>query len=232
MSNIINVRKDNEELKEKYLENKILVIENFLVPDFAIKLYKYISKIPDFKWFYSCGIRNTKYEGRIIHKNKKRNADNIREANRSFSKNEFSFNLKRSMDNKRGEICKYEYILRKSLSSRFFLSMISYFTDLKLTNLNQMFLSKYTSGSFLAPHSDIGNGRIAFVLNLTTNWKPQYGGILHFLNDKRNKITNSFVPSFNNLLIFYIPNEGIPHYVSHVVPGIKNNRYAITGWLS
>ena len=232
MAKIINKINDNEYLKLKFMQDKVLVIENFLVNDFAERLYYYIKKLPPQKWFYSCGIRNTKYEGRITQKNKKRNADNVREANRSFSKNEFSFNLKRTMDNKKREICKYEYILRRTLSSRFFLSMISYFTNLNLTSLNQMFLSKYNSGSFLSPHSDIGNGRIAFVLNLTKNWKPQYGGVLHFLNKSRSKIIDSYVPSFNNLIIFYIPPEGIPHYVSHVAPGVKNNRYAITGWLS
>ena len=136
------------------------------------------------------------------------------------------------MDNKKREVSKYEYVLRKTLSSRLFLSMISYLTDLQLNRMNQMFLSKYNSGSFLAPHSDIGNGKVAFIINLTKNWKPQYGGILHFLNKSRNKIIKSLVPSFNNLVIFFIPNEGIPHFVSHIVPGIKKNRYAITGWLS
>ena len=29
-----------------------------------------------------------------------------------------------------------------------------------------------------------------------------------------------------------VPEKGIPHFVSHVVPDTKNTRYAITGWLS
>ena len=43
-----------------------------------------------------------------------------------------------------------------------------------------MFLSRYKSGHFLAPHSDINNGKLAFVFNLTKNWKPQYGGPTFF----------------------------------------------------
>ena len=77
---------------------------------------------------------------------------------------------------------------------------------------------------------DINNGKLAFVFNLTKNWKPQYGGILHFLNTNRTDILHSFVPSFNNLLIFEVPKEGIPHYVSHIAPLVKYNRYALTGW--
>ena len=110
--------------------------------------------------------------------------------------------------------------------------MVSYLTGIKVSYVNKLFISKYKSGHFLSPHSDIGNGKIAFVLNLTKNWKPQYGGILHFLNEERNEIIESFVPQFNSLILFEVPEKGIPHFVSHVVPDTKNTRYAITGWLS
>ena len=44
-------------------------------------------------------------------------------------------------------------------------------------------MSRYKGGHFLSPHSDKGNGKIAFVISLTKKWKPEYGGILHFMND-------------------------------------------------
>ena len=232
MTNILNLNINNDLLQLEFMEKQKIVIENFFKPEFAEKLYKFITKIPPHKWFYSCGIRNTRYEGRDIPSKKKKNLDNVKEANRSFSKDEFSFNLMRTMDYRKNEVSKYELLIRKVLSSKLFMSMISYLTNLNITNVNQLFLSKYKSGSFLSPHSDIGNGRLAFVINMTKNWKPQYGGILHFLNNSRTKIIDSLVPSFNNLVIFYIPKEGIPHFVSHVSPGVKANRFAITGWLS
>jgi Rps23 Pro-64 3,4-dihydroxylase Tpa1-like proline 4-hydroxylase len=102
---------------------------------------------------------------------------------------------------------------------------------MNITKLNQVFISKYKAGHFLSPHSDKGNGRLAFVINITKNWLPQYGGNLHFLNNDRKIIIDSISPIFNSMILFEIPEpEGIPHFVSHVIPGIKISRYAISGW--
>ena len=79
--------------------------------------------------------------------------------------------------------------------------------------------------------SDKGNGKIAFVLNLSKFWKPQYGGILHFLDEERKNIIDSYVPDFNNLILFEVPEDhDRPHFVSHIATNIKHSRYAITGW--
>ena len=51
-----------------------------------------------------------------------------------------------------------------------------------------------------------------------------------FLDDNRENIIDSYVPKFNSLVIFEVPKEGIPHFVSHVVHENKK-RFAITGWL-
>ena len=125
-----------------------------------------------------------------------------------------------------------EKTIRNLLMSPYFLDLIYKITNIKVTQLNQVFLSKYKSGNFLAPHSDINNGKIAFVFNFSVNWKPQYGGILHFLSEDRTNIIDSFVPMFNSMMIFEIPKDGIPHFVSHVVPNVKRSRYALTGWYS
>ena len=102
-------------------------------------------------------------------------------------------------------------------------------TGLELTHLTTLFISKYKSGNFLSPHSDRGNGRLAFVINLTKFWKPQYGGNLHFMNDDRTEILDTFVPEFNNLVVFYVPEgDGVPH----VDPNVKHNRFAVTGWFT
>ena len=125
----------------------------------------------------------------------------------------------------------YEFKLRDKLNSAEFINALNEITNLNLTKCNTMFLSKYKSGHFLAPHSDKGNGTLAFVLYLTKNWKPHYGGNLHFMNDERTEITSSHTPSFNNMVIFEVPKDiGISHYIGHVAPNVKHIRYAITGW--
>jgi Rps23 Pro-64 3,4-dihydroxylase Tpa1-like proline 4-hydroxylase len=126
-----------------------------------------------------------------------------------------------------------EYSLRKMLDSKEFINILNEITGLDLKNLTTMFLSKYKSGNFLSPHSDKGNGKLAFVINLTKFWKPQYGGALHFMNNDRTEIIDTIVPSFNTFFIFNVPSDtGIPHFVSHIAPNVKYSRYAITGWFS
>ena len=125
-----------------------------------------------------------------------------------------------------------EFTLRKYMASKEFIDYINSITDLNITTLNTLFMSRYKGGHFLSPHSDKGNGKIAFVISLTKKWKPEYGGILHFMNDDKTKIIESYVPEFNTFMLFEVPEEGIPHYVSHIVPYIKEERYSITGWFS
>ena len=125
----------------------------------------------------------------------------------------------------------FEFKLRKILNSELFLNFLNNITGLELKQLTTMFMSKYNAGNFLSTHSDKGNGKLAFVINLTKYWKPQYGGNLHFLNDSRSEIIDTYVPGFNNLVLFHVPEEnGIPHYVGHVAPNVKYSRFAISGW--
>ena len=90
--------------------------------------------------------------------------------------------------------------------------------------------SRYTSGHFLTAHDDL-NGpkdrRAAYVLNLTPQWRPDWGGALLFY-DERGNIVRGFTPAFNTLNIFRVPQ---PHSVAWVTPLAGAPRYAVTGWL-
>ena len=123
--------------------------------------------------------------------------------------------------------CKFrEWLLSSELL--WFLSLIS---DEVYTKFNTTFASRYSEGSFLSPHTDYSNGDIGFVYQLTRDWRPQWGGILHFMDDEGKTITGSKVPTFNSLTLFRLPDgQGKWHYVSHVNPGVKSNRIAYTGW--
>ena len=90
--------------------------------------------------------------------------------------------------------------------------------------------SRYTSGHFLTAHDDL-NGpkdrRAAYVLNLTPQWRPDWGGALLFY-DERGNVVRGFTPAFNTLNIFQVPQ---PHSVAWVTPLTGAPRYAVTGWL-
>jgi Rps23 Pro-64 3,4-dihydroxylase Tpa1-like proline 4-hydroxylase len=90
--------------------------------------------------------------------------------------------------------------------------------------------SRYRSGHFLTAHDDSNvdmGRRAAYVLNLTPQWQPDWGGVLQFY-DERGNIVRGFTPAFNTLNIFKVPQ---PHSVSWVTPLAGAPRYAVTGWL-
>jgi Rps23 Pro-64 3,4-dihydroxylase Tpa1-like proline 4-hydroxylase len=211
-----------------FKNNQKINIFNFLEEKFAEELYK--NAIFQQNWILSTGINNTKFEKPFTKQFEKINLLQIKNINNAFSRDDFSYSFYRSMNNIK--ISYLEFTLRKILNSKEFINLLNKITDLNLTELTTLFMSKYTSGNFLSPHSDKGNGKLAFVIGLTKYWKPQYGGNLHFLNDNRTEITHTFSPNFNNFIIFKIPEQGIPHYVSHVAPNVKYPRISITGWFN
>ena len=86
----------------------------------------------------------------------------------------------------------------------------------------------YSQGHFLTSHDDgvEGKGRIAaYVLSLTEQWSPDWGGLLIFPEADR---VEGYVPAFNTLRIFSVPR---PHSVTCVPPFVTETRYSITGWL-
>ncbi|HEV2866756.1 MAG TPA: 2OG-Fe(II) oxygenase family protein [Allosphingosinicella sp.] len=90
--------------------------------------------------------------------------------------------------------------------------------------------SRYQAGHFLTAHDDTNvdmGRRAAYVLNLTPQWRPDWGGILQFY-DERGNVVRGFTPAFNVLNIFRVPQ---PHSVSWVTPLAVAPRYAVTGWL-
>jgi len=93
------------------------------------------------------------------------------------------------------------------------------------------FTSKYEAGDFLYTHTDKGNGRIAFVYQLTKNWKPGFGGLFLKANNWFHPDV-AVLPEFNKLTIFDVTNEGTPHCVTQVMSNLKECRIAYSGWLA
>lgn len=90
--------------------------------------------------------------------------------------------------------------------------------------------SRYGPGHFLTAHDDevaaMGR-RAAYVLNLSPDWRIDWGGLLLF-HDASGNITGGFTPRFNTLNVFSVPQA---HSVSFVTPLAGAPRYAVTGWL-
>lgn len=89
----------------------------------------------------------------------------------------------------------------------------------------------YRPGNFLKLHDDSGypqeHRRVAYVLNMTREWRPDWGGQLQFVT-AHGDIEEAWMPCFNSLALFLVPTW---HTVSYVSPFAGQPRYAITGWL-
>ncbi len=89
--------------------------------------------------------------------------------------------------------------------------------------------TRYCPGQFLMPHDDqdVEEGRrYAYVLNLTPEWKPDWGGQLQFLAADGG-VVETFMPRWNSLSLFRVPQR---HQVTLVAPWAAAPRHAITGW--
>ncbi|MDO1557934.1 2OG-Fe(II) oxygenase family protein [Brevundimonas sp. 2R-24] len=90
--------------------------------------------------------------------------------------------------------------------------------------------TRYLPGHFLTAHDDRADhlDRLyAYVLNLTPRWRADWGGVLLFL-DEEDHVEEGYVPVFNSLNIFRVPQR---HAVSLVAPFAGGPRLAITGWI-
>lgn len=212
----------------------LITIPNFFTTDFANKYYDFLTKDMQEDWWYV----SVNHDGnKVILQNTIENADAISEAkeaaHKSFGEDKFSYVFFRTYNNHYENCNCFECEFRKILTSPAFIHLMNNLTGLQLTKNKEAFISRYGNDCFLNVHNDKGNGQIAFVINLTHDWKPQYGGIFHILTKDRTTIRNTVCPQFNSITIFKVPEpNGIPHYVSHVAPSIKKYRYAVSGWFS
>lgn len=94
------------------------------------------------------------------------------------------------------------------------------------------FASRFEAGHFLTTHTDKqpvgtpGVRKVAYSLNLTTQWNNDWGGQTCFWSDRDPPIC--FPPTYNTLLLFAVPR---PHSVLYVPPYARGARLALTGWL-
>ena len=88
----------------------------------------------------------------------------------------------------------------------------------------------YGPGDFLTCHDDAVEGKqrhAAYVLNLTPQWRADWGGLLAF-PDQGGHFHEAFCPAFNALNLLRVPT---PHLVTQVSSFALAGRYSITGWL-
>jgi SM-20-related protein len=114
------------------------------------------------------------------------------------------------------------------LNAPHFLTFIRGLTGLEAIDRTSAQATLYRPGDFLTVHDDETGGHkrlAAYVLNMTPGWRPDWGGILQFI-DARGNIAEGYAPCFNALNIFRVPAL---HSVSQVAL-YGGFRYSVTGW--
>lgn len=116
------------------------------------------------------------------------------------------------------------------VNSRAFLDFVAILSGEPRGTYADTMASRYRPGDFLSAHDDQMKGKnrlLAYVLNFTPLWRPDWGGVLSFL-DEDGHVAEGYTPCFNALNIFAIPSA---HAVSYVAPFAGAHRHAVTGWV-
>jgi Rps23 Pro-64 3,4-dihydroxylase Tpa1-like proline 4-hydroxylase len=132
----------------------------------------------------------------------------------------------------------------QKLHERFWLEMESAEARNKLTatlgqpmaNVTHSFVSMFNMGDFLSTHAASrweGRGEWAYILYLSKDWQPEYGGNLYFLNStvgEEDVVAHVSVPEYNKMVLFKLKPHCPLHFVSQV--RVHKARMALTGWYS
>jgi SM-20-related protein len=116
------------------------------------------------------------------------------------------------------------------LNSPEFLAFARYLTGDAAIRMVSAIAVRYRAGHFLMPHNDrVGNEdrAFAYVFNLSRDWTADWGGLLQFIDPQAQRIQDTFIPRWNSLSLFRVPQM---HMVTPVAPWAKSPRYSITGW--
>jgi SM-20-related protein len=116
------------------------------------------------------------------------------------------------------------------LSSREVLDLLRQVTACSAIDFADAQATAYGLGHFLTAHDDEvpnKNRHAAYVFNLTPQWRIDWGGLLAFQRGDGH-VEEAFTPTFNAMNIFRVPQ---PHCVTLVAPFAAGRRYSVTGWL-
>lgn len=87
----------------------------------------------------------------------------------------------------------------------------------------------FAPGHFLTTHDDSVDSegrRVAYVLSMARDWRPDWGGNLLFTGPDDEFIAG-YRPRFNALNLFSVPQR---HHVTQVATYAPVGRFAVTGW--
>ena len=137
--------------------------------------------------------------------------------------------MARKLDDTANESLKFLHSVFEFLNSDDMLSFVSTVTGRDDLRSADAHFTRYTPGQFLTRHRDDNvneQRRIAYVLSLSKDWHPDWGGLLQFFEDD-GTTRDSWAPKFNSLALFDVRHV---HSVTFVAPFAMEPRLSVTGW--
>lgn len=218
-------------LKEQFLKNNMIAIENWLDDKEALKLYVYLNSLNEEEWFLS-SFPNRKNKEAVENIKMLKDFVDLNDlqrlaANKACLENKFSYVFRKTIAHEKCDCVECQF--KQFLNSDEVFTFLNQVTSDTYTNTVDTFASWYSDNDFLSTHDDNVEGRkIGFAYQITHNWNENWGGNLHFLNT-----SNYFVPDFNKMILFKIsPELNSAHFVSRVINGTSYKRLTYNGWFS
>lgn len=147
---------------------------------------------------------------------------------RAHSRFQYFYHVCRLLENRKVHPRPRHYLSRlvRLLTSSEFLSFIRTVTGDASIGWVSANATLYKPLDFLTVHDDgLSERNVAYVLNMTPEWKPDWGGALQFY-DRDDHIEEGYLPTFNSLNLFRVPKR---HSVAQVST-FGGMRYSISGW--
>jgi len=222
-----------DEIKKRFAETGRAQVKNVLADQAAERFFTCLSK--DISWSLAYNDGNEALSLTAAQMGQLQGQDRMRlhneifdRATRQFQYAYSDYPVAKTLNDPNSPNLYVHDVLR-FVNSEPFLALIREITGLEGRLSADGHATCFQSGHFLTIHDDVDNDdkrAIAYVFNMTKDWRPDWGAALQFFDDELN-IVETFAPTFNALNIFRVPQI---HTVSFVPPYAQGRRYGMTGW--
>lgn len=221
---MINPALDISLLKYQFQQNRIVVIENFLLEEIAERWYNHFANLPADAWTISFwpkrdmelqnSLENRAYHRAILERCK-----------RTASNGEYARFAGRITGLKYRDAILDEVV--KFYASQEVFALFREITEIDVKETSPSYAYCYEPENFVTTHCDKGDGRLTYVQYLSREWEVEWGGL--FIDRTNDPTTRVIVPDFNTLVLFDMTGQRLPHEVTPVAVGAPN-RLSISSW--
>ncbi|WP_448210943.1 2OG-Fe(II) oxygenase [Colwellia sp. MEBiC06753] len=213
--------------KQSFLDNGIVRINEFLQQDQALNLANFVSENIEFKNAFYLDNQNKEASdqeiGQLAPEQRRQLYMQIYQL--AAQGKGFLYGRHKVDENSKPLITQYLQALNDNTCINF-INELTNSNDLKSADGQ---VTRYRVGDFLTRHNDdvtAENRKFAYVLSLSPQWHPDWGGLLQFFENDGTP-TQSYMPVFNTLTLFDVKKV---HSVTSIAPFSPQSRFSITGW--